>query len=80
MVYPCSRCYLALKRKAVLIPTIAWQDTVPSERSQEKDRYCKNHLDKIPTVAKFMETVGRGRQGPGRVESPGLAETKLPFC
>lgn len=44
-----ARCGLAmqlvLKGKAVLTPTITWQDTAPSERSQEKDRYRKIHLD-----------------------------------
>lgn len=81
-----AHCGLAtqpvLKRKAVLTPTITQQDTVPSERSQEKDRYHKIHLDEIPTMAKFMETRWREResQGPGRVESPGLTETELPFC
>lgn len=62
MVYLCGGYYLALKRKVVLTPTIARQDTVPSERSQEKDTYCKIHLDEIPTVAKFMETGCRKRE------------------
>lgn len=53
---------LVLKRKAVLTPTITRQDTVPSEKSQEKDRYRKIHLDEIPTMAKFMETGWRGRE------------------
>lgn len=58
---PCTKYYLALKRKGIQTPAATWfdpEDTV--------DKHCGSTCKKVPTMVRFIETEGREVAARGR--------------